>query len=183
MTSSCVSCPFLRNCLELESGFEALKKCLGSRQQGKTQANNTDSQREKSNAARKNTSQQQKTDLQQKEYILDAAGKMIQQQEKRSEARKKTSEAGNILQQRKPSFAAEKSTQQKKTNPQREKTAAPKFHLGVPCPLSLMSEFNECCSVWIGADKYVIHSFQTEYVHRQVVLRDICVTEVSSNVQ
>ena len=108
MTSSCVSCPFLRNCLELESGFEALKKCLGSRQQGKTQANNTDSQREKSNAARKNTSQQQKTDLQQKEYILDAAGKMIQQQEKRSEARKKTSEAGNILQQRKPSFAAEK---------------------------------------------------------------------------
>ena len=29
------------------------------------------------------------------------------------------------------------------------------------CPLSLMSEFNECCSVWIGVDKYVIHSFQT----------------------
>lgn len=51
------------------------------------------------------------------------------------------------------------------------------------CPLSLMSEFNECCSVWIGVDKYVIHSFQTEYVHRQVVLRDICVTDVFSNVQ
>jgi hypothetical protein len=67
---------------------------------------NANKKSRKSNGARKNISQQQKNWFSAEKYILDAAGK--NDTAAGSEAGKKPSEAGKKLQQRKPSFAAEK---------------------------------------------------------------------------